>query len=82
MINELGNKVKSIFPKCKIIKSNKNFDKRDYKVVSSKIKKILNFEASKTVEDVLIEFKKLFEKKKFNPYKKKYSNIETLTHEI
>ncbi len=82
VINELGNKVKSIFPKCKIIKSNKNFDKRDYKVVSSKIKKILNFEASKTVEDVLIEFKKLFEKKKFNPYKKKYSNIETLTHEI
>ena len=82
VINELGNKVKSIFPKCKIIKSNKNFDKRDYKVVSSKIKKILNFEASKTVEDVLIEFKELFEKKKFNPYKKKYSNIETLTHEI
>ncbi len=82
VINDLGNKVKSIFPKCKIIKSNKNFDKRDYKVVSSKIKKILNFEASKTVDDVLIEFKKLFEKKKFNPFKKKYSNFETLTHEI
>tara|TARA_B100001057_G_scaffold499496_1_gene610390 strand:- start:1091 stop:2479 length:1389 start_codon:yes stop_codon:yes gene_type:complete len=82
VINDLGNKVKSIFPKCKIIKSNKNFDKRDYKVVSSKIKKILNFEASKTVEEVLLEFKELFKKKKFNPYKKKYSNIETLTHEI
>lgn len=81
MINDLGSKVKSIFPKCKIIKSNKNFDKRDYKVVSSKIKKILNFEATKTVEDALIEFKKLFEKKKFNPYKKKYSNFETLTYE-
>ena len=82
MINDLGSKVKSIFPKCKIIKSNKNFDKRDYKVVSSKIKKILNFEATKTVEDALIEFKKLFEKKKFNPYKKKYSNFETLTYEM
>jgi len=82
MINELGKKTKSAFPKCKIIKSNKNFDKRDYKVVSNKIKKLLNFEATKTVENVLTEFKKIFEKKKtFKPYQKKFSNIETLINE-
>jgi len=82
MINELGKKTKSAFPKCKIIKSNKNFDKRDYKVVSNKIKKLLNFEATKTVENVLTEFKKIFEKKIiFKPYQKKFSNIETLINE-
>jgi len=82
MINELAEKTKRIFPDCKITKSNKNFDKRDYKVVSNKIKKIINFQANKTVENVLIEFKKTFKKNKnFNAYQKKFSNIETLINE-
>jgi len=81
-INELGKKTKSIFPNCKIIISNRNFDKRDYKVSSQKIKKVLDFTATKTVEDVLNEFKEIFENKKISQaYQKKYSNFETLVNE-
>jgi len=45
-------------------------------------KNIINFEASKTVIDVLNEFKKIFEKEKtFNVYQKKFSNFATLNNE-
>ena len=81
-INELGKKTKSAFPDCKVIISNKNFDKRDYKVSSKKLKEILNFTATKTVDDVLFEFKKIFRSKKISQaFQKKYSNFETLVNE-
>ena len=81
-INELGKKTKSVFPNCKIIISNRDFDKRNYKVSSKKIKKVLDFTATKTVEDVLNEFKETFENKKISQaYQKKYSNFETLVNE-
>ena len=48
----------------------------------SKKVKIINFEASKTVIDVLNEFKEIFEKKKiFDVYQKKFSNFATLSNE-
>ena len=82
MISELAEKTKKVFPECKIIKSYKNFDKRDYKVLSKKIKKHLNYKATKTVDDVLIEFKKIFKKNKnLKHKKKKFSNFETLINE-
>ena len=81
-INELAKKTKSVFSNCKIMKVNSNFDKRNYKVSSNKIKEVINFESTKTVEDVLIEFKKIFEEKKIlEAYQKKFSNFETLINE-
>ena len=81
-INELAKKTKSVFSNCKIMKVNSNFDKRNYKVSSNKIKEFINFESTKTVEDVLIEFKKIFEEKKIlEAYQKKFSNFETLINE-
>ena len=72
----------SIFPKCKITTDDNVDDRRDYRVSSKKIKNIINFEAKKTVVDVLNEFKKIFEKEKiFNAYQKKFSNFATLNNE-
>ena len=64
------------------MKSNTNFDKRNYKVSSQKIKESIDFEATKTVDDVLNEFKKIFEEKKIlEAYHKKFSNLESLVNE-
>ena len=81
-ISELAKKTKSVFTNCNIMKSNTNFDKRNYKVSSQKIKESIDFEATKTVDDVLNEFKKIFEEKKIlEAYHKKFSNLESLVNE-
>ena len=81
-IIELAKITQSIFPKCKIITDNNVDDRRDYRVSSKKIKNTLNFEAIKTVKNVLCEFKKIFEEDKiFNVYQKKFSNFATLSNE-
>jgi nucleoside-diphosphate-sugar epimerase len=81
-IIELAKITQSIFPKCKITTNDNVDDRRDYRVSSKKIKNIINFEANKTVIDVLNEFKEIFEKKKiFDVYQKKFSNFATLSNE-
>ena len=81
-IIELAKITQSIFPNCKIITDDKVDDQRDYRVSSKKIKNAINFEASKTVIDVLNEFKKIFEKQKISSiYQKKFSNFATLSNE-
>jgi|TARA_Y100000031_G_scaffold48507_1_gene55527 nucleoside-diphosphate-sugar epimerase len=81
-IIELAKITQSIFPNCKIIIDDKVDDQRDYRVSSKKIKNAINFEASKTVIDVLNEFKKIFEKQKISSvYQKKFSNFATLSNE-
>ncbi len=82
-ISELAKITQSIFPKCKIKIDNKVTDLRDYRVSSDKIKEKINFEAKKTVIDVLKEFKRIFEEEKIGDiYQKKFSNFETLKDEI
>jgi len=81
-INDLAKKTKSVFPKCKVKMTNRVGDRRDYKVSSKKIKDAINFKATKTVDDVLKEFKKIFEKKRISSaYQKKFSNFETLIND-
>ena len=81
-INNISKIVKSVFPKCKIIKEYKNVDKRNYKVSSKKISDIINFKAKKTIKYSLGELKKFFQRKKINYFfKKKFSNYETLVNE-
>ena len=81
-IIELAKITQSIFPKCKIITDDNVDDLRDYRVSSKKIKNKINFEANKTIIDVLNAFKKIFEKEKnFDAYQKKFSNFATLSNE-
>jgi len=81
-IIEIAKMTQSIFPKCKIITDDNVDDLRDYRVSSKKIKNKINFEANKTIIDVLNAFKKIFEKEKnFDAYQKKFSNFATLSNE-
>ena len=66
LIAGVGSIIRQKFPNCKIITDDKVDDQRDYRVSSKKIKNAINFEASKTVIDVLNEFKKIFEKQKIS----------------
>ena len=78
-ISELAKMAQSVFPECKIKIDNKVSDHRDYQVSSKKLKETINFEAKKTVFEVLKEFKEIFKNEKIsNVYEKKFSNLETL----
>jgi len=75
LISELGELVRECIPGTKIEKINNLIDQRSYRVGFSKIEKILNFRAKKTVKDGIIEVSKAIKEGRFGDVEdKKYYN--------
>jgi len=74
-INGLGELFSSMFPNIEIELKENIKDKRSYRVSSEKIKKMLNFNPSKTIEEGIIEIKESIENKTIkDPTDKIYYN--------
>ena len=75
-ILELGKLIKKLVPGIKLeITKTKFEDNRNYKVSSDKAKKQIKFNPTTTLEEGILELKKLLEEKRIkNPFNNRYSN--------
>ncbi len=74
-ILEVGQAVKKIIPDAKIEVQREKNDIRDYNVSFDKIAKVLDFKAQKTMEESILEMKKLFKVKKIEDFNRlKYNS--------
>lgn len=68
--------IKTLYPKTKIEYANTIDDKRNYKVLSTKAKNILNFTPKVSIKDGLLDLVKFTKKNKIKNLKKKiFQNI-------
>ena len=75
-LSEVGKIIKKIYPNIKIIYSSSGVDKRNYKALSIKAKKILNFKPKVSLKKGIQDLVKLVKKNKiYNLNNKKYLNI-------
>lgn len=75
-ISQIGKIIKKLFPKVEIEYAGTGRDKRNYKVLSTKAKKILNFSPKISIKDGLIDLVKFTKKHKIKNIKKKiFQNI-------
>lgn len=75
-LSDIGKIIKKIYPKTKIIYSSSSLDKRNYKALSIKAKKILNFKPKVSLKKGIQDLVKLIKKNKINNLNnKKYLNI-------
>ena len=81
-ILELANLIKKQFPNLQIeITDTKFEDNRNYRVSSDKAKRELGFNPTITLEDSILELKKLLDEKRIkNPFNPNYSCYEHLKH--
>lgn len=79
-INQIGEEIKRFVPQARLIKKDKDEDKRNYKVDFSKIKNTLNFNTTKNLDDGISEIMEAFKNGRITgSYKDNiYSNVNYL----
>lgn len=67
-IKEIGEMIHKLIPDVRVLTDSENVDRRDYRVSFDKIKRVLNYETNKTIEEAIVEIRDAIKEKIIQDY--------------